>query len=286
MTPRRWTSPMRASWTESKPEIAAFLARPRRWLVASDFDGTLAPIVRHPTEAELLPRARRILREMRKHADVALVSGRALSDLKARVRVEGCSFAGNHGLEITTSQESWQHPEANSLRSVVSAAARALSDVLAGIPGAEVEDKGLTLSVHFRRTPHELTPLVLTAVEAQATASPELRVHSGKSVLELRPPMEWHKGSAILWLAERFQIAPAAIIYLGDDATDEDAFRALSPLGCLTFRVGSGPTSARWQISDVEDACDLLEFVLQSWTELRSLPNPSGLSTPTCHPAP
>lgn len=116
--------------------------------------------------------------------------------------------------------------------------------------------------------------MVLTAVEAQAAASPRLRLHSGKAVLELRPPVDWHKGSAILLLAEQFQIAPASIIYLGDDATDEDAFRALSPARCLTFQVGAGPTAARWQTRDVDGACDVLHFVLRVWAEEPPEPEP------------
>jgi trehalose 6-phosphate phosphatase len=120
------------------------------------------------------------------------------------------------------------HPEAAAARPLLERAAARIRTGLAEVPGAFLEDKGLTLSVHFRQAPDradEVRRVVDDAVAGEAG----LRTTAGKMVLEVRPRVEWDKGRAVLFLLEQMRPpAGAPVLYLGDDATDEDAFRALA----------------------------------------------------------
>jgi trehalose 6-phosphate phosphatase len=122
-------------------------------LVGLDFDGTLAPIVPHPDDAALPEATREVLAALARRADtrVALVSGRSLADLRQRVDVADAHYAGNHGMEIDGPGVERLHPGAAAARTVLTEVARDLSGHLADVDGVVVEDKGLTLSMHYRR---------------------------------------------------------------------------------------------------------------------------------------
>lgn len=120
-----------------------------------DYDGTLAPIVEDPAAAQMGPAMQHVLTALAQHPryHLSIVSGRALADLRTRVGGKGLYLAGNHGLEIEGPGICYQHPEVWRLRPELDALAQAMKGDLEAIPGAWVEDKGLTLSVHFRRVP-------------------------------------------------------------------------------------------------------------------------------------
>jgi trehalose 6-phosphate phosphatase len=198
-----------------------------------DFDGTLAPIVDRPEMAAMPERTRRALERVMAMdgVTVAVVSGRGLADVRGRAAIPGIAYAGNHGMEIEGTGLHRIHPEAAAARPELEATlARIMAD-LEGIDGAFVEDKGLTLSIHYRLAPdraEEVREIVLEAVGGR----PGLRVTEGKMVLEVRPRVEWDKGRAVLFLLEQMRPpADAPVLYLGDDRTDEDAFRALRGWG-------------------------------------------------------
>jgi trehalose-phosphatase len=208
----------RAAWRESG-----------RAIVLLDFVGTLAPIVARPELAELPPDARAAIDALRSRgAEVAVVSGRALADVRERARLDGIVYAGNHGMEIDGPGVHRIHAEAAAARPALERAAHAIARDIDGTPGAFVEDKGLTLSVHFRLTPAEEVPVVREQVRRAVATEPVLRVTEGKMVLEVRPAVEWDKGRAVRFLLDALQPAAGVpVLYLGDDRTDEDAFRAL-----------------------------------------------------------
>jgi trehalose 6-phosphate phosphatase len=214
-------------------------------LLGLDFDGTLAPIVPRPEGAGLLPAARTALTLLRARNDthIALVSGRALGDLRQRVDLDNVYYAGNHGLEIDGPSVHRIHAEAGAADDQLAQFARALEHELSGIDGVIVEDKGLTLSVHFRMVNEESTSdRVRTAVHACARAYTGVRLTDGKKVVEIRPDVDWHKGRAFRFLRDsieaRFGRGPA--IFIGDDRTDEDAFRELGEMDC-SIVVGDPP---------------------------------------------
>lgn len=196
-----------------------------------DFDGTLAPIVDRPEAAAMPEETRRALERLMAMpgVEVAVVSGRGLADVRERAAIPGIAYAGNHGMEIEGPGVSRVHPEARAARPALEMAVGMLHSAVAAVPGAFLEDKGLTLSVHFRLAPPERRT-ELTAAVARVTAMvPGVRMTAGKQVLEVRPRVDWHKGRAVLFLLEQMRPpAGAPVLYLGDDRTDEDAFRALA----------------------------------------------------------
>ena len=194
-----------------------------------DFDGTLAPIVDRPEMAEMPERTRRALERLMDMdgVTVAVVSGRGLGDVRERAAIPGIPYAGNHGMEIEGAGLYRIHPEAAAARPLLQEVAARIEADLEGIDGAFLEDKGLTLSIHYRLAPdhaEEVREIVLEAADGW----PELRVTEGKMVLEVRPRVEWDKGRAVIFLLDQMRPpADAPVLYLGDDLTDEDAFRAL-----------------------------------------------------------
>ena len=205
-----------------------------------DYDGTLAPIVDDPAAAQMAPAMQHVLTALAQHPSyrVAIISGRALADLRTRLGERGLYLAGNHGLEIEGPGIRFQHPEARQLRPELDTLVQAMTGDLEAIPGAWIEDKGLTLSVHFRRVPECRVPEVKAHLLKHAgpgIGAGRLSLRTGKAVLEIRPRVEWTKGEAVRWILEQVRVErPAAstlALYIGDDDTDEDAFRVLASAG-------------------------------------------------------
>ncbi|HKP74903.1 MAG TPA: trehalose-phosphatase [Longimicrobiaceae bacterium] len=205
--------------------------RTGRLVLLLDFDGTLAPIVARPELAAMPDTTRAALDRLMAMPGVeaAVVSGRGLADVRERAGISGIAYAGNHGMEIHGPGIDRIHPEAAAARPVLERAAAGLRAALEGIPGAWVEDKQLTLSVHHRQTPSERVPEVREIMHRVVAGLEGVHLTEGKQVIEVRPNVDWNKGRAVLFLLDQMQPpASAPILYFGDDRTDEDAFRALA----------------------------------------------------------
>lgn len=204
-----------------------------RLVLLLDFDGTLAPIVDRPELAAMPDRTRRALDRLMatERVTVAVVSGRGLADVRERAAIPGIAYAGNHGMEIEGAGLHRIHPEAAAARPELEAVAAIIEPALEGIDGAFLEDKGLTLSIHYRLAPDHAEEVREIVLEA-AGGKPGLTITEGKMVIEVRPRVKWHKGRAVLFLLDQMQPpGDAPVLYLGDDRTDEDAFRALAAWG-------------------------------------------------------
>jgi trehalose-phosphatase len=228
-----------------------------------DFDGTLVPFRNDPDRARLPPSLRRILQELSadENRTVAVISGRERADLQARVGLPGLIYAGNHGLEISGPGFIFIEPTAVGYRECLQKLAAALAPRLVNTEGAWLEDKGLTLSVHWRQTPAERVEEVRRIVHGalESTSHPFL-LTSGDKVYDIRPRVYWHKGSAVNWIRERVGKLEALTIYLGDDATDEDAFAALP--GGITIKVGeSAETAAAYCLRDPAEVEQFLQWL-------------------------
>lgn len=198
--------------------------------VVCDFDGTLAEIVADPRDARPARGAAAALgRLARRYPVVAVVSGRPVADLAGRIRVPGVILAGIHGLEERRGRRLRVAPEGEAARAAVERAAAALAERLRPFGGVEVERKGLSVAVHFRRAEdppralEEATPLV----EREA-AREGLRLLRGRLVLEAMPAGGGDKGSATTRLAAGGGLRALAV--LGDDAGDLPAFAAARSL--------------------------------------------------------
>jgi trehalose-phosphatase len=189
---------------------------------------------------------------------VAVLSGRALADLRARVGLAGLVYGGCHGLEIAGPGVRFRHPGIRAAR--VTAARRLLLRRAARVPGAALEWKGLALALHDRRVPPARRAGVRALVADVACRFPDLAVIPGNRVYEFVPRVGWDKGAAARWIVRR--LGPAlgarpAVLYAGDDTTDEAAFRALRGRG-VTVRIGGGPSAAEYTVRGVAEVHALL----------------------------
>jgi trehalose-phosphatase len=223
-----------------------------RLLLGLDFDGTLSPIVPVPEDAGILPEAERALRKLASRRDtiLAIVTGRGLDDVRARVREERAFYAGNHGFEIEGPGLRHRIDAAERLRPELRMVSERLRHELDHVEGCEIEDKGITVSVHYRRVADADAIEVVRRVAYREAERSGLRVTEGKKIFELRPPMDWHKGRALEFLIETFaREQPIFPVFIGDDITDEDAFRTVQEHGGLAILVGD-PEHDRESIAD------------------------------------
>lgn len=252
------------------PSILANRAEVTRWLndgdgllLGLDFDGTLAPIVSDPDDAHINGRVKPLVSDLSNHPSVtvAIISGRALDDLRPRVSLDGPLYAGNHGLELSDGTTRRTHPVAEARRDAIDRITKELRARLADVPGAMVEHKGLTATIHFRQAtePSRVASTVETVV---AERDADVEVTSGRAIREIRPAIEWGKDAAILLFRS---LAPDGHrpMYVGDDITDEDAFQVIEDDG-VAIRVGTetGPdTAATHQLPNQEHVPDLLDWL-------------------------
>jgi alpha,alpha-trehalase len=232
-----------------------------------DYDGTLTPIVERPEDARLSPETRDVLAGLSARCIVAIVSGRDLDDVRALVGLTGITYAGSHGFDIVRADGSAEQ-RAREYLPDLDAAGRDLGPLVDKIPGARLERKAFGVAVHYRQVDQDRVPDVEAAVAAVAAAHPRLKRTGGKKVFELRPNVDWDKGKAVLWLlqmlgADRPDVLP---IYVGDDETDEDAFRAIRERGMGVVVRGEAddrPTAARYALRSTEETRGFLHLLTQ-----------------------
>jgi trehalose-phosphatase len=181
------------------------------------------------------------------------------------VGVEGIAYAGSHGFDIVGPDGS-MHQRGVQFLPDLDAAERELGLAVEAVPGARVERKTFAIAVHFRQVAEDRVPDVEAAVAEVAASHPRLRRTGGKKVFELRPDVEWDKGRALLWLLEVLELTGDDLlpVYVGDDETDEDAFRAIGSGGLGVVVRGEGderPTSARYALRDTDEARAFLELL-------------------------
>jgi trehalose 6-phosphate phosphatase len=237
--------------------------------LVTDVDGTISPIVPHPEDALVLPLAKAALEALRDRlAIVGIVSGRAVSDARAMVGIDGLVYVGNHGLELWNVRGAEVLPEA---RPWVPRLASVLEDVRQRVrtSGIAIENKGVTASLHYRLAEEpDQARRELLEILAQCALTSGLRLEEGRRVLNLLPPLTVTKGSAVSWLAEEHKLD--RLVYLGDDVTDAHAFKALNVLrttgGIETLCIGVvGPETplgvrqlANANVTSVEAVAELL----------------------------
>jgi trehalose 6-phosphate phosphatase len=217
------------------PQLRSDRARTRRLLVGLDFDGTLARIVPTPAEAQLLPGAAPVLAALAARSDtvLAIVTGRGVADARARVALPDIHYAGTHGMEIAGPGMEWLHGGALAARPFLDRLMTQLGSAMSDWPGVILEDKSVSLSVHFRTItdPREDDRIVQRVHEVAEEVGGPIRLTHGKKVVEIRPAVDWDKGHALVYLRDLLQLQDAPAIYIGDDRTDEDAFRELRGAG-------------------------------------------------------
>ena len=230
----------------------------RQIAVFLDYDGTLTPIVERPDLAVLSERMRDTLAKLARQTTVVVVSGRERGNVEALVGLQEIVYAGCHGFDIAGPEgTAIQHEEGKDYLPLIREVAAELHRQLDSIEGVIIENKTYAIAVHFRLVSPEAVAEVEQTVDRTIAEHPRLRKTGGKKVFELRPKIPWDKGKAVLWLLDalalnRDEVLP---IYLGDDVTDFDAFRALRGRGLsLLVAEEAEPSSADYRLRDPEEA--------------------------------
>ena len=243
-----------------------------RILIATDFDGTLCPIAGDPSNVFLAPAMLGVLREVQQceRVTLAVISGRHLPDLRSRVPLD-LIFAGNHGLEIAGGGCLFFHPAARRLHPLIAEARRRLTVLQRDWPRAWTEYKELSLTLHYRNVDERRRHALLFAARRCLNEfAPLLAFRVGLLALEIRPKVNWDKGSALAYIGET--LGPFDLsICLGDDTTDESMFRA-NP-GQLNIRVGrSGRTAAGHCLADSVEVAVFLSRIANECVRRDSSP--------------
>ena len=254
-------------------DVLAALAGATPLLLLFDIDGTLAPIAPRPQDAAVPEPARAALARLAALPDVrvGLVTGRSADDGARLVDVPGLWVIGNHGVEtVDPDGTRYIDPAAVAFAEPLARAADALAPLVAATPGTLLEDKRWSISLHYRLAP-AAEPRLRSAAE-HVVGREGLRLGEGRAVLEVRIPAEVDKGTAVVSLARRLGagVPGSAVLFAGDDRTDEDAFRRLGVFSnVVTVRVGSPEvaTHARWRVDAPADVHALLQTLLASRTE-------------------
>uniref|UniRef100_A0A453P8H0 Trehalose 6-phosphate phosphatase n=1 Tax=Aegilops tauschii subsp. strangulata TaxID=200361 RepID=A0A453P8H0_AEGTS len=255
--------PAYSAWMAKCPSaLASFKqivasAQGKKIAVFLDYDGTLSPIVDDPEKAVMSPVMRAAVRNVAKYFPAAIVSGRSRKKVLEFVKLKELCYAGSHGMDIMTSSSA--HYEHNTEK-----VSKALLEVTSGIEGASVEDNKFCVSVHYRNVDEKDWELVARLVNEVLEDFPALKVTNGRMVLEVRPVIDWDKGKAVEFLLQSLGLSDSENvipIYIGDDRTDEDAFKVLRERNCGYGILVSQVPKETEAFYSLRDPSEVMEFL-------------------------
>ncbi|KAF1773817.1 HAD-like domain [Phytophthora cactorum] len=259
--------------------------RDHRLVIFLDYDGTLTPIVNDPALALLSPTMKNTLEKLREKFITGVITGRSLDKIQKFVSIPQLYYAGSHGFDI-------EGPDGTSIKNQV--AAQFLTDLhgvrdelgeqIKDIAGAEVEDNIFSVSLHYR---WKLRCDACVGVDGTGRrlltccVLLPLRMNEGKMVYEFKPKIDWNKGKALLWLLQALgldELDDVYTIYIGDDTTDEDAFRLFQAhynrkgVGIVVTEE-SVSTDASFTLRDTSEVCEFLNRLITCGDHASSSPS-------------
>lgn len=220
------------------------------WAYFIDFDGTLVEIAATPDAIVVDAALPALLAELHRSCAgaVALISGRSLSDLERHIVLPTLPKAGQHGLEGRDAAGSlWRHAASPSSRQAILAA---LVPVIDAHSGLLLEDKGMTLAVHYRQAPQLASFVGELMQRLVAEIAPDLVVQSGKCVVEIKPARV-NKGTAVVRYLGEPPFFGRRPVFIGEDRTDQDGFAAVKARGGVSIGVGDDDLGADYRLADV-----------------------------------
>ncbi len=233
----------------------------RKIFLFLDYDGTLTPIRKKPEMALLSPAARNNIMNLSSSPRVVLtiVSGRALGEIRRLVNLAHINYVGNHGLEMVTKSMREEIFSAGKIRKNIAIFSQKIRRKAKGYSGTLVENKGLTVSIHYRLAKSKVLPelrKIVSSVIFPFKKTYEIR--DGKKVLEIRPKTKRNKGWAvdkIIRLYDGKKNFPSLYFYFGDDLTDEDAFKLINSRRGLSVLIGrkKGNSKARYYLENSKE---------------------------------
>lgn len=233
-----------------------------------DYDGTLTPIVEHPDSAKLSPQMKEVIKTLSQKFIVTIVSGRKKEEIEKLINnVNHIIYAGNHGMDIKGDKLEMTHPYAQKLSPLMNKLSFELKNKLIEIDNVLIENKKFSVAVHWRQVEKKQVPKLRNIIENLIRNNPSLRIMEGKKVFEIMPNINWHKGEAIRWIMHKLNIdwRDTTVIYIGDDTTDEDAFRLIRTRG-VGILVSSKPkeSAADFWVSSPQKVKKLLEEIIKN----------------------
>lgn len=272
------------------------VAKNKKIAVFLDYDGTLTPIVDDPDRAIMSNAMRSAVRYVAKYFPTAIISGRSCDKVYELVGLTELYYAGSHGMDImgpVRNSASGDHPNcikstdqqgkevnlfqpASEFTSMIDEVFRTLVESSKDIKGAKVENHKFCASVHYRNVDEKSWPTIAQCVHDVLKDYPRLRLTHGRKVLEVRPEIDWNKGKAVEFLLESLGLSNSdnvLPIFIGDDRTDEDAFKVLRQ-GNLGYGILVSPVPKESNASySLRDPSEVLEFLksLGRWKKLSSL---------------
>ncbi len=232
-----------------------------------DYDGTLTPIVSRPELAVMSDEMREILKVLSQKHTVAIVSGRGRRVVEDFVKIDGLFYAGSHGFDIKGPQISLIQPAAEAVIPLIEQIIEYLKKEIGSIEGILVEDKKFSVGIHYRLAQEDIVPEVERVALKIVNKHPELRLMRGKKVFEILPSFYWNKGMAVRWIMKGLGVAfdAACVVYIGDDTTDEDAFRMIRTRG-VGILVADEPksSSADFLLKSPEEVKVFFERIIEN----------------------
>ncbi|XP_075153943.1 uncharacterized protein LOC142227349 isoform X3 [Haematobia irritans] len=270
--PEKRIVPTIDSAEEFELKLPGFLKNKKTLAILLDYDGTLAPIADNPNKTVMPISTEVILNKLAKHPNVfmAIISGRGIKDVQNRVGISGIMYAGNHGIEIESangSRHDYQLPA-----EVQENYTKLVKELKANVEKnqAWVEDKRVSLTYHYRDTPLDIKESQ-KQVAIKIIESYGFRANQAHEAIEAKPPVNWNKGEAALFiLKQQFGdnwADDVKVVFAGDDTTDEDAMRLLQGIG-KSFRISTDPeiqTFADFRLSRQDLVCDLLKWLSSAY---------------------
>jgi trehalose 6-phosphate phosphatase len=241
----------------------------RRPAVFLDYDGVLSPIVERPEDAVITPEMRDVVAALATRCPVCVVSGRDRPVVQRLMGLDNLVVAGSHGFDIWhPDRGTLVHDAASGYEELITEITERIDAGVGGLDGVEVEPKRASVAVHYRRADGSAREQVTALVDRLLAERPEeLKVTPGKMVYEVQPKLDWHKGAAVRYLLDTLELAGDDVVpvYIGDDVTDEDAFRALAGTGVAVY-VGDQDelergTAADFVLDDVNQVRELLDTI-------------------------
>ncbi|XP_042404256.1 probable trehalose-phosphate phosphatase 6 [Zingiber officinale] len=246
----------------------------KRIVMFLDYDGTLSPIVDDPDRAFMSDAMREAVRNVARHFPTAIVSGRRRDKVYNFVQLRELYYAGSHGMDIKGPSKGTKRTRsknkalffqpASQFLPVIHEVYEKLVEKTSSIPGSRIENNTFTLSVHFRCIDEKKWSSLTEQVGSVLLDYPQLMLTVGRKVLEVRPTIKWDKGKALEFLLESLGFANCSNVfpvYIGDDNTDEDAFRVLHEreqgVGILVSKVQKKTTAS----FSLRDPTEVMEFL-------------------------
>lgn len=238
-------------------------------LLMLDFDGTVSELVPCHSDAKIREDIKEVILKLQRKSKlkIAFISGRSLKSLKEKVGIEGLIYSGNHGVETEFDSQLVEAERVQEIAQDLRHFVEAFSEDLTQTEGVLVEDKGLSMSIHYRMTAEKLQESVCRRAEEIFNQVAEkiqtFELSHAKKIIEIRPRNVWNKGDVVQFLVGK--LSDYLPIFIGDDKTDEDGFKALASIeNSLSIKVSNGETSAKHRVENIDDVKLFLEELEKS----------------------